>query len=25
LSTATDAVRGEPVFQMIEEPYRPWS
>ncbi len=25
LSTAKDPVRGEPVFQLIDEPYRAWS
>ncbi|MEU3254164.1 zinc ribbon domain-containing protein [Streptomyces sp. NPDC006997] len=25
LSTAKDPVRGEPVFQLLDEPYRPWS
>ncbi|MFF7330102.1 Zn-ribbon domain-containing OB-fold protein [Streptomyces sp. NPDC090306] len=25
LSTAKDPVRGEPVFQLVDEPFRPWS
>ncbi|AIS01974.1 Zn-ribbon domain-containing OB-fold protein [Streptomyces glaucescens] len=25
LSTAKDPVRGEPVFQLVDEPYRAWS
>ena len=25
LSTAKDPVRGEPVFQLIDEPFRAWS
>ncbi|GAA3207771.1 OB-fold domain-containing protein [Streptomyces sp. XM83C] len=25
LSTAKDPVRGEPVFQLLDEPYRAWS
>ncbi|MFE4666926.1 Zn-ribbon domain-containing OB-fold protein [Streptomyces sp. NPDC056716] len=25
LTTAKDPVRGEPVFQLVEEPYRAWS
>jgi uncharacterized OB-fold protein len=25
LSTAKDAVRGEPVFQLLDEPYRAWT